>query len=141
MEEKNQTVLASEAITKGIRIQVHSQYLPERSSPSDCEWFFVYKIQISNESEHEVQLLSRHWYITDGTGRVEEVQGDGVVGKQPKIEPGASFEYASGCPLTTPFGSMYGTYHMQSKAGTSFEAEIARNCSSALCMVMPYCFS
>ena len=85
----------------------------------------LYTIEISNESDETVQLVSRHWIITDATGRVEEVKGSGVVGEQPVLEPGAAFEYTSGCPLTTPFGTMHGSYQMVAEGGTHFEAEIS----------------
>lgn len=114
----------SEAVTEGIRVQVSAAYSEAHSMPAQSRWFFLYKIRISNESEEEVQLLRRHWYITHGTGKVEEVEGPGVVGEQPKLAPGQSFEYTSGCPLESPFGSMYGQYHMATKNGTEFEAEV-----------------
>lgn len=105
-------MFTSEATTRGIRVSVESEYAPERSQPLQNQWFFLYTITISNESLETVQLMTRHWIITDGTGRVEEVRGPGVVGKQPVLAPGASFTYTSGCPLTTPFGVMEGTYQM-----------------------------
>lgn len=116
----------SEACTEGLRIQVTAQFSEEHSNPLSNHWFFLYTIQITNEGEGTVQLLSRHWTITDGTGQVREVQGDGVVGKQPVLEPGDSFEYTSGCPLETPFGRMEGTYQMIREDGSHFEARIAR---------------
>ena len=115
----------SQATTNGISVEVSSKYSAEHSSPAQSEWFFLYTIRITNESNTTVQLLSRHWIITDGTGKVEEVEGPGVVGEQPVLEPGDAFEYTSGCPLPTPFGSMRGTYTMQSEDETSFEAEVA----------------
>ena len=114
----------SEAITRNIRIQVQSQYLPERSAPPRSQWFFAYRIRIANEGVETIQLLTRHWVITDATGRVEEVSGEGVVGEQPVIEPGQVFEYSSGCPLTTPFGSMHGEYQMITRRGEPFDATI-----------------
>jgi len=119
-------VSASESVTDGLRVEVETRYSPEHSEPRENHWFFLYTIRISNESEETCQLISRHWIIRDATGRVEEVQGDGVVGEQPVLEPGASFEYTSGCPLPTPFGSMEGSYQMVREGGTSFDAEIAR---------------
>jgi ApaG protein len=86
---------------------------------------FLYTVEISNESRETVQLLTRHWIITDGTGHIEEVRGPGVVGKQPVLGPGQSFRYTSGCPLPTPFGTMHGTYQMITQAGEQFDAEIA----------------
>jgi ApaG protein len=114
----------SEAVTQGIRVKVRARYEPERSAPSLSQWFFLYTITITNESEEQVQLLSRRWLIIDATGKTEEVHGPGVVGQQPTLAPGQSFEYTSGCPLTTPFGSMAGTYQMTRGDGTQFDAEI-----------------
>jgi len=115
----------SEAVTRGVRIHVTSEYAPEKSQPSKNEWFFLYTITISNEGPETVQLLTRHWVITDGTGHVDEVRGPGVVGKQPILRPGESFEYTSGCPLTTPFGVMEGTYQMITENGDRFDAKVA----------------
>lgn len=117
----------SDTTTRGVRIQVKSSYLPERSSPRDSHYFFAYRIRISNVGEETVQLVSRHWIITDGVGSVEEVRGLGVVGQQPTLEPGESFEYTSGCPLATPFGSMRGTYQLTVVPGRQeqFDVEIA----------------
>jgi len=118
-------MFSSESTTRNIRVRVQSQYDPTRSSPQQSQWFFLYTVIITNESPDTVQLMSRHWVITDGMGKVEEVQGPGVVGKQPVLAPGQSFEYTSGCPLTTPFGSMRGTYQMVNQAVEKFEIEIA----------------
>lgn len=118
-------MFTSEAITRGIRIRVQSAYVPERSSPDEQQWFFVYTVQIANEGNETAQLITRHWIITDANGRVEEVKGPGVVGKQPLLHPGESFEYTSACPLPTPFGTMHGTYQMVTPDGGSFDAEIA----------------
>jgi ApaG protein len=118
-------MFTSEAVTRGIRVHVESEYAPERSDPARNEWFFLYTVRITNEGGEAVQLLTRHWIITDGTGHVEEVRGPGVVGKQPVLKPGESFEYTSGCPLSTPFGVMEGTYQMVSQAGERFDARIA----------------
>ena len=115
----------SEALTRGIRVRVQSEYSPDQSAPSKNQWFFLYTVSISNESADTVQLLTRHWIITDGTGHIEEVRGPGVVGKQPTLKPGESFEYTSGCPLTTPFGVMEGTYQMVTQDGERFDAKIA----------------
>ena len=116
---------ASEASTRGIRVEVEARYAPEHSQPGR-RWFFLYTIRISNEGEETVQLVSRHWIITDATGHVEEVRGAGVVGEQPVLEPGDEYEYTSGCPLDTPMGSMEGRYEMVWESGGSFDAEIAR---------------
>ena len=115
----------SEALTRGIRVKVQSEYSPDQSAPAKNQWFFLYTVTISNESAETVQLLTRHWVITDGTGHIEEVRGPGVVGKQPTLKPGDSFEYTSGCPLTTPFGLMEGTYQMVTQDGDRFDARIA----------------
>ncbi len=117
-------ITTSEAITGGVRINVRARYSPDHSNPRGSEWFFLYEIRISNEGDTPVQLTDRHWIIIDGSGNTEEVKGEGVVGKQPVLKPGESFEYTSGCPLTTPFGSMAGTYRMQREDGTDFQAEI-----------------
>jgi len=115
----------SEAITRNIRVRVQAEYDAGRSSPQQSQWFFLYTVSITNESQDTVQLMSRHWVITDGMGKVEEVRGPGVVGKQPVLAPGQSFEYTSGCPLTTPYGSMQGTYQMVNQAAEKFDIEIA----------------
>jgi len=118
-------VASSEAVTKGIRVRVTTQYDPSRSMPQLNRWFFLYTVRISNEGGETAQLLTRHWIITDATGHVEEVKGPGVVGEQPVLSPGQSFEYTSGCPLPTPFGSMRGTYQMVTTGGERFDADIA----------------
>ena len=115
----------SEALTRGIRVHVSAQYSAERSQPARNQWFFVYTIEISNEGTDTVQLLTRHWVITDANGQTEEVKGPGVVGQQPVLAPGEAFEYTSGCPLTTPFGLMQGTYQMVNQHGEMFDVEIA----------------
>ena len=117
--------MGSEATTRDIRIQVETELDLQRSAPGEQRWFYLYTVTISNEGGETVQLLSRHWIITDGDGRTEEVRGPGVVGYQPILEPGESFEYTSGCPLPTPFGVMRGTYQMATREGESFDAEIA----------------
>lgn len=114
----------SESITRNIRIQVRSEYIPERSAPPRNQWFFAYRIRIANEGSETIQLLTRHWVITNARGHVEEVNGEGVVGEQPVIEPGEAFEYTSGCPLTTPFGSMHGEYQMVNRNGEQFDVSI-----------------
>lgn len=118
-------MFTSEAVTRGVRVHVECEYAPERSQPLKNQWFFLYTITIVNEGTETVQLLTRHWVITDGTGHVEEVRGPGVVGKQPVLKPGESFEYTSGCPLTTPFGVMEGTYQMVTESGGQFDARVA----------------
>ena len=118
-------MFTSEATTRGVRVSVLSEYAPERSQPSQKQWFFLYTITITNEGQETVQLLSRHWIITDGTGHVEEVKGPGVVGQQPILAPGEQFTYTSGCPLKTPFGTMEGTYQMVSRSADFFDVKIA----------------
>jgi ApaG protein len=118
-------MFTSEALTRGIRVHVESEYAPEKSQPSQNQWFFLYTITISNEGLEPVKLMTRHWIITDGTGHIERVDGPGVVGKQPVLAPGESFTYTSGCPLETPFGVMEGTYEMVTDGGEQFEAKIA----------------
>jgi ApaG protein len=118
-------MFTSEAVTRGIRIRVESAYSPERSAPAESQYFFVYRVQITNESEQTARLVSRHWVITDANDHVEELQGPGVVGEQPRLAPGQAFEYTSGCPLETSFGTMHGTYQMVLATGEQFDAEIA----------------
>jgi ApaG protein len=115
----------SEAVTKSVRVEVESQYAPERSQPHQNEWFFYYTIRITNESSERVQLLSRHWIITDATSHSEEVKGPGVVGETPVLAPGESFQYTSGCNLKTSTGVMRGTYQMVTEEGGLFDVEIA----------------
>jgi len=118
-------MFTSEATTRGVRVKVESEYAPDRSEPAKNQWFFLYSVTIVNEGTETVQLLTRHWIIKDGAGHIEEVRGPGVVGKQPILKPGESFEYPSGCPLTTPFGVMEGTYQMITQEGERFDARIA----------------
>ena len=114
----------SKAVTRGVRIEVTTEYDPSRSFPEHNRWFYLYTVEISNDGSETVQLVSRHWIITDATGHVEEVKGPGVVGESPVLEEGESFEYTSGCPLTTPYGSMHGTYQMVTADGDRFDAKI-----------------
>ncbi len=116
---------SSEASTRGIRVHVRSQYIAERSRPELGQWFFAYHVRIANESQHAVQLVSRHWIITDAHGNVQEVRGPGVVGEQPWLEPGEAFEYTSACPLPTSFGTMEGSYRMVTRGGEGFDVRIA----------------
>jgi ApaG protein len=115
----------SSAITHGIRVTVQSLYLADQSSPEDERYVFAYTVAISNEGQLAAQLRTRHWIITDGRGKVEEVRGDGVVGEQPRLEPGEAFQYTSGCVLTTPVGEMHGTYRFHRDDGSYFDATIA----------------
>ena len=115
----------SDATTRGIRVQAQSFYDEESSSPAESYYFFAYQVRISNLGTETAQLVSREWFITDANGETQRVQGPGVVGEQPVLAPGESFEYTSFCPLTTPVGAMRGTYRMVLENGESFEAEIA----------------
>lgn len=115
----------SERTTRGIHIHVESAYDLERSAPDEHQYFFTYTVHIRNDGDETVQLVSRHWIITDADGEVEEVRGPGVVGEQPRLAPGDAFEYTSFCPLRTAVGTMHGTYQMRTAAGESFDAEIA----------------
>ncbi|HVZ73268.1 MAG TPA: Co2+/Mg2+ efflux protein ApaG [Polyangia bacterium] len=115
----------STAMTRGILVSVKSEYIPERSSLSSKEFAFAYTVSIENQGDQPAQLRSRHWIITDATGTVQEVRGDGVVGAQPLLKPGERFEYTSWCVIATPMGSMRGTYQMVRPGGETFDAEIA----------------
>jgi ApaG protein len=114
------------ATTRGVTVRVSVSFLPEQSEPAKGRWFWAYHIRLENEGTQAVQLLTRHWTITDGRGGRHEVRGEGVVGEQPVIEPGQSYDYVSGCPLHTPTGTMEGSYHMVAEDGSSFEAAIPR---------------
>jgi ApaG protein len=114
----------SDTITRGIRIQVESFYDEDRSSPPENYYFFSYQVRITNMGREKVQLVSREWLITDANGETQRVQGPGVVGEQPVLVPGDSFEYTSFCPLSTAVGAMQGSYRMVLENGESFDAEI-----------------
>jgi ApaG protein len=114
----------SSVITEGIRITVKPAYWPERSNPESHQYAFMYTVEILNVGGEPAQLRGRHWIITDATGKVEEVKGEGVVGKQPSLGPGERFEYTSWAQLRTPFGAMRGTYTMERPDGRQFEARI-----------------
>jgi ApaG protein len=111
--------------TRGIRVEVRSEFLPERSSIREGSYLFQYHVRISNVGSETAQLISREWIITNADGEVERVKGPGVVGEQPVLPPGASFEYTSYCPLKTSVGSMQGSYQMVTASGERFEAIIA----------------
>jgi ApaG protein len=115
----------SSAITNGIRVTVSTAYVPSQSSPAARRYVFAYTVRIANEGSETAQLRTRHWIITNGAGKVEEVRGPGVVGQQPLLKPGEHFEYTSGCVLETPRGSMHGTYQMHTPDGRMFDADIA----------------
>ena len=112
------------AMTRNIEVSVTPQFLPDQSTPHKDHYFWAYKIEIANRGVETVQLKTRHWRITDATGRVQEVRGAGVVGEEPTLEPGQSFEYTSGVPLPTPSGFMVGSYGMVSARGETFDIAI-----------------
>ena len=118
--------LDSTATTRGVHVTAVANFVPEQSHPLLGRWFFAYRIRISNLGDCSVQLLSRHWVITDAHGSVEEVRGPGVVGEQPVLPPGETFEYTSFCPLETPFGTMEGSYEMITAEGERFWATVSR---------------
>jgi ApaG protein len=124
---------ASDRRTEAIRVESESFFVPERSNPSREEYFFGYRIRISNEGEAPARLVSRSWIITDGLGDVEYVRGPGVVGEQPYLAAGETFEYSSACPLSTSFGVMEGEYTMERDDGTQFQATIG-----PFCLVNPH---
>ena len=113
-----------QAVTRDIEVLVTPRYLAERSSPDNGYFFWAYTIEIKNGGTETVQLKTRHWKITDANGRLQEVKGAGVVGEEPVLKPGESFEYTSGVPLPTPSGFMLGTYGMVSGTGENFDIEI-----------------
>jgi ApaG protein len=115
----------SDTTTNGIRVQVTTKYLPERSSPREHEYWFAYFIKISNVGPDTAQLISRHWVITNTDGEEEDVRGEGVVGDKPVLAPGAFYNYNSFCNLKTPVGTMHGEYTMVTPGGATFEARIA----------------
>jgi ApaG protein len=115
----------SDAVTNGVRVEVLSRHSTENSRPMQGEWIFEYTVRITNQGSEPVQLISRHWIITDGLDHTEEVKGPGVVGKQPVLAPGESFKYSSWCPLKTPTGMMHGAYQMISAGGKQFDIAIA----------------
>jgi len=128
--------LASEALTRGVRVRVEPEYLPDQSDPDLGLWVHAYHVTITNEGDGPVQLISRHWIITNARGHEEHVRGPGVVGFQPVLAPGESFRYSSGCPLDSNVGSMHGTYQMVGPQGERFDAEVA-----PFSLAEPYAFS
>jgi ApaG protein len=116
----------SDTTTEGIRVGATAFYLPEESTPEEKRFVFGYRIVIVNEGNSPAVLRSRHWVIIDSAGHVEEVQGAGVVGKQPRLEPGKGFKYTSYCPLTTDWGTMEGTYQFERDTGETFDVKIGR---------------
>ena len=126
-EFKDQLLHAStsEAVTNNVRVEVESRYAPEHSQPFQNLWVFHYTVRITNETGETVQLVSRHWVITDDSGHTEEIRGPGVVGEQPVLPPGEAFQYTSSCPLKTSTGVMRGAYQLVNEEGTQFDVEIA----------------
>ncbi|WP_029624852.1 Co2+/Mg2+ efflux protein ApaG [Sphingomonas sp. KC8] len=114
------------ARTRDVVVRVSVSFLPEQSEPAKGRWFWTYHIRIENHGNGAVQLLTRHWDIVDGRGARHEVRGEGVIGEQPVIEPGHSYDYVSGCPLHTPTGAMEGSYHMVHEDGSTFDVRIPR---------------
>ena len=114
------------AETDGVTVRVSVSYLADQSEPGRGRWFWAYHIRIENAGPRAVQLLTRHWTIIDGRGTRHSVEGEGVVGEQPVIAPGASYDYVSGCPLTTPTGAMQGSYRMVDDSGRTFDAAIPK---------------
>ena len=115
----------SEEATKGVRIFVKPEYVESESDPKGDFWFYIYHVTIQNEGSETVQIVSRHWIITNGEGVVEHVRGPGVVGEKPILSTGESFSYTSACPLNTSIGTMHGTYQMKTENGDIFDAKIA----------------
>ena len=113
-----------EAVTDGVTVRVTPTFLAQQSDPDNRRWVWAYSVEIENNRPDPVQLVARHWTITDAMGRTEEVRGPGVVGEQPVIEPGSSYSYASGCPLSTPSGAMVGDYSMADGEGLMFVVAI-----------------
>ena len=112
------------ATTKAIRVSVKPIFLDHQSTPSEDHYVWAYQVTIENTGGETVQLLNRHWRITDAHGRMQEVKGEGVVGEQPRLRPGELFEYTSGTPLTTPSGLMMGSYEMEGEGGQRFDIDI-----------------
>lgn len=112
------------AVTRNIEVTVTPKFLPDRSAPDKSQFFWAYTIEISNNGPETVQLKTRYWHITDAMGRVQEVRGAGVVGEEPVLQPGESFEYTSGVPLPTPSGFMTGSYGMITDDGERFDIDI-----------------
>ncbi len=110
--------------TRSIRVSVKPTFLEDQSSPTDDHYVWAYQVKIENDGTETVQLVNRHWCITDAMGRMQEVRGEGVVGEKPTLQPGQAFEYTSGTPLGTPSGIMVGSYEMKSSSGERFDIEI-----------------
>ena len=115
----------SDVVTHNIRVEVIARHVPEKSASNSGQWVFEYTVRITNQSGRPIQLISRHWFITDAFDHVREVEGEGVVGQQPLLQPGEQFQYSSWCPLATPTGIMYGTYLMKPENEELVRVEIA----------------
>lgn len=113
-----------EAVTRDITVRVTPEYMPEQSSRERGRWVWSYTVEIENRSPDQIQLVSRHWVITDALNRTEEVNGPGVIGEQPELKPGEAYRYASACPLSTPSGLMHGAYRMVTRGGEQFDVAI-----------------
>lgn len=124
--EAMKALFANAATTHGVTVRVSVSYLPEQSEPRRGRWFWAYHVRLENDGDQTVQLLTRHWIITDGRGARHTVEGEGVVGEQPVIPPGGSYDYVSGCPLATSTGAMQGSYQMIGEDGAAFDAAIPR---------------
>ena len=120
------TIGHSDLMTRGVRVRAAACYMEEESDPSMQQFLYGYRIRFDNEGEETVQLISRHWVIVDAQGRKEEVRGEGVVGEQPALSPGGSYEYTSGCPLRTEWGTMEGTYLFRNEEEEDFEVAVGR---------------
>ena len=131
IKRMKQRTTSSTATTEGIRVTVKPRYVDERSQPAEKNYFFAYEVTIANVGAAPAKLLSRHWIITDGYGEEHHVRGPGVVGQQPRLEPGAEHRYESYCPLETPEGAMRGTFEMVRDDGATFDAEVATFAFSA----------
>ena len=116
----------SDTSTEGVRVGAAAFYLPDESDPDERRYVFGYNIVIANQGGEPAQLLTRHWVIIDANGNRHDVEGDGVVGQTPRLEPGQAFKYQSFCPLRTPWGTMEGTYRMRRDDGTTFDVNIGR---------------
>lgn len=118
--------LGSDTLTEGIRVSVRPEFLGERSDPTEGRWIFAYHITVRNEGAQPARLVRRRWHIVDADGESHDVVGDGVVGHTPRLDPGAEFQYASYCPLPTPWGTMEGVYELARDDGSAFEAVVGR---------------
>lgn len=116
----------SDTVTDGIRVRAAAQFLPNESDPDRDQYLYVYRIAISNEGDRQAKLVSRHWIILDAENNRRDVRGPGVVGETPELEPGERFEYTSGCPLSTRWGTMEGSFQMVREDGTEFDAHVGR---------------